>query len=103
MATTALQRETPADRLAALRASHTAQVHRLIRKLEAVVRHPDDRWCKLEALDAARYVWDADGLDTLMQDAMHDLGCDSEGYPLTDEGDPDIHGDRQYTPMQREG
>lgn len=97
--------ETPErsrERIVALRASHVANIKRLIRKLEVVVKYPGDDWCELEALDAARFVWDADGLDTLMQDALFDLRCDREGYPLTDEGDRDLCGDRQYTPMRRE-
>lgn len=102
MATLLKQVVEPSERIVALRASRVANIKRLIRKLEALARHPDDDWCELEALDAARFVWDADGLDDLMRDVMHDLGCDSEGYPLNDEGDRNWNADRQYTPMQRE-
>jgi len=93
----------PLERIAQLEAVRDANIARLIRKLEAMRKHPRDAWSELEALDAARHVWDADGLETLMQDAMFELGCNSEGFPLTDEGDPNWNADRKYTPMQREG
>lgn len=113
---TALQHETPVEtpersreRIVALRASRVANIKRLIRKLEWLVlsdslNRPDLEWRELEALDAATHVWpDADDLHHLLADAMHDLGMDPEGYPITDEGDRNWNADRQYTPMQREG
>lgn len=92
--------ERSRERIAQLNAVLSANIKRCAKELLAWAERPGDEWLAIRATDAARRVWpDADGLHELMYDQMHDLGMDPEGYPLTDEGDPNWKADRAYAPM----
>jgi|SRR3569623_162033 len=89
------------DRIAQREAVEAAQIKRLIEKLEARLERMSDQWRRVEAIDAARYVWpDADDLERLFQTELFELGLTEDGF-RRDDDNACTQADRVYSPMAR--
>lgn len=78
-------------------AKRSAYISRMARTALDWAARPQDDFSKLAFLDALSFVIDSDLADEIT-DLKFELGMDADGYPLTDEGDTDLHGDRVFVP-----
>ena len=81
------------ERAAERDAIRRANIKRMAEAALVFASRPDDELAALQWLDAASHLIETD-LSDEVADLARECGVDTEGYPLTDDGDRDYRADR---------